>query len=123
MTRLARENNTVVLIDGAQAVPHMQVDVQALGCDFYAFSGHKMCGPTGAGVLYARPALLEEMPPFLVGGGMVRSAGVSGALYSALLALLTWWLDHELPCPPEQMDEIFRQLTIPGVAATFGKAP
>jgi cysteine desulfurase/selenocysteine lyase len=61
-----------VLIDAAQSVPHMPVDVQALDCDFLAFSGHKMCGPTGIGVLYGRPALLEASPPFLVGGGMIQ---------------------------------------------------
>ncbi len=61
-----------VLVDAAQSVPHMPVDVQALDCDFLAFSGHKMCGPTGIGVLYGRPELLEAMPPFLVGGGMIQ---------------------------------------------------
>jgi cysteine desulfurase/selenocysteine lyase len=61
-----------VLVDGAQSVPHLPVDVGALDCDFFAFSGHKMCGPTGIGVLYARPELLEEMPPFLTGGGMIE---------------------------------------------------
>jgi cysteine desulfurase / selenocysteine lyase len=62
-----------VLLDGAQAVPHTAVDVQALGCDFYAFSGHKVYGPTGAGVLYGRRELLEEMPPYQGGGDMIRS--------------------------------------------------
>jgi cysteine desulfurase/selenocysteine lyase len=61
-----------VLLDGAQAVAHMPVDVQALDCDFLAFSAHKLCGPTGIGVLYGRRALLEEMPPFLGGGEMIR---------------------------------------------------
>ncbi len=61
-----------VLMDAAQSVPHLPLDVEALDCDFIAFSGHKMCGPTGVGVLYAPPALLDEMPPFLVGGGMIR---------------------------------------------------
>jgi len=61
-----------VLVDAAQSVPHLPVDVVALDCDFLAFSGHKMCGPTGVGVLYGRPELLEEMPPFLTGGGMIR---------------------------------------------------
>lgn len=60
-----------VLVDAAQSVPHLPVDVETLNCDFFAFSGHKMCGPTGIGVLYGRPALLEEMPPFLTGGGMI----------------------------------------------------
>jgi cysteine desulfurase/selenocysteine lyase len=61
-----------VIIDGAQSVPHLPVDVGTLDADFYAFSGHKMCGPTGIGVLYARPELLESMPPFLTGGGMIE---------------------------------------------------
>jgi cysteine desulfurase/selenocysteine lyase len=62
----------VVLVDGAQSVPHLPVDVQELGCDFLAFSGHKMCGPTGIGVLYGKEDLLEAMPPFLGGGDMIR---------------------------------------------------
>ena len=57
-----------MLIDGAQAVPHLQVDVQDLDCDFYAFSGHKLYGPTGIGVLYGKAALLEAMPPYQGGG-------------------------------------------------------
>ena len=61
-----------MLIDGAQAVPHVPVDVQAIGADFYAFSGHKMLGPTGSGALWARRELLEAMPPFLAGGEMIR---------------------------------------------------
>ena len=61
-----------MLVDGAQAVPHLPVDVAALGCDFYAFSGHKMCGPTGIGALWARRALLEAMSPFQGGGEMIR---------------------------------------------------
>src|SRR5207249_6948439 len=62
----------LVLIDGGQAVPHVPVDVQAIGADFYAFSGHKMLGPMGSGVLWSRRELLEEMPPFLAGGEMIR---------------------------------------------------
>lgn len=62
----------VVLVDGAQSVPHLPVDVRALDCDFLAFSGHKMCGPTGIGVLYGKRALLEAMPPFLGGGDMIK---------------------------------------------------
>ncbi len=61
----------IVVVDGAQAVPHFKIDVQKLGCDFYAFSGHKMFGPTGIGVLWGKQELLEKMPPFLVGGGMI----------------------------------------------------
>ena len=62
----------LLLVDGAQSVPHLPVDVQTLGADFLAFSGHKMCGPTAIGVLWARQALLEAMPPFLGGGDMIR---------------------------------------------------
>ncbi|HHS96920.1 MAG TPA: cysteine desulfurase [Chloroflexi bacterium] len=68
----AHQAGAVTLVDGAQGVPHMPVDVQDLGCDFLAFSGHKMCGPSGIGVLYGREELLEEMPPFLGGGDMIR---------------------------------------------------
>jgi cysteine desulfurase/selenocysteine lyase len=70
--RLAHEAGAITLVDGAQSVPHLQVDVQALDADFYAFSAHKMCGPTGIGVLYGKAALLEAMPPFLGGGDMIR---------------------------------------------------
>ncbi|MFO0042753.1 MAG: cysteine desulfurase [Pseudomonadota bacterium] len=69
----ARRRGIPVLVDGSQAVPHMAVDVQALGVDFYAFTGHKMFGPTGTGVLWARGAILESMPPFLGGGEMIRT--------------------------------------------------
>ena len=72
MTRKAHEAGALVVIDGAQAVPHMAVDVEAIGCDFYAFSGHKAMAPTGSGVLWARRELLEAMPPFLGGGDMIR---------------------------------------------------
>jgi len=72
MTRLAQDSGSVVLIDGAQAVPHLPVNVLDIGADFYAFSAHKMCGPTGIGVLYGREDLLEEMPPFLGGGDMIK---------------------------------------------------
>lgn len=70
--RLGHEAGAIVLVDGAQSVPHLKVDVQALGADFYAFSAHKMCGPTGIGVLYGKTALLETMPPFLGGGDMIK---------------------------------------------------
>ena len=72
MTEMAHAAGALVLIDGAQAVPHVPVDVQAIGCDFYAFSGHKMLGPMGSGALWARRELLESMPPFLAGGEMIR---------------------------------------------------
>jgi len=71
----ARAVGARVLVDAAQSVPHLPVDVGMLNCDFVAFSGHKMCGPTGVGVLYGRPELLEEMPPFLTGGGMISRVG------------------------------------------------
>jgi cysteine desulfurase / selenocysteine lyase len=71
LTALAHQYGALVLIDGAQSVPHMPVDVSDLDCDFMVFSGHKMLGPTGAGVLYARPELLDAMPPFLGGGSMI----------------------------------------------------
>lgn len=72
MTAEAHAAGAKVLIDGAQSVPHFTVDVQALGADFLVFSGHKMCGPTGVGVLYGKRDLLEEMPPFLGGGDMIK---------------------------------------------------
>jgi cysteine desulfurase / selenocysteine lyase len=72
MTEMAHAAGALVLVDGAQAVPHVPVDVQALGCDFYAFSGHKMLAPMGSGALWARRELLEAMPPFLAGGEMIR---------------------------------------------------
>jgi cysteine desulfurase/selenocysteine lyase len=70
--RLAHATGAVVLVDGAQSVPHRPVNVQTLDCDFLAFSAHKMCGPTGIGVLYGRKELLEAMPPFLGGGDMIK---------------------------------------------------
>ncbi|MEX2185090.1 MAG: cysteine desulfurase [Chloroflexota bacterium] len=72
MVEMAHAAGALVLVDGAQAVPHVPVDVQALGCDFYAFSGHKMLGPMGSGALWARREILESMPPFLSGGDMIR---------------------------------------------------
>jgi cysteine desulfurase / selenocysteine lyase len=72
MTEMAHAAGALVLVDGAQAVPHLPVDVQAIGCDFYAFSGHKMLGPMGSGALWARREILDAMPPFLAGGEMIR---------------------------------------------------
>jgi len=72
MTEMAHAAGALVLIDGAQAVPHMPVDVREIGADFYVFSGHKMLGPTGSGALWARRELLEAMPPFMAGGDMIR---------------------------------------------------
>ena len=73
-----------VLIDGAQSVPHMPVDVQALDADFFAFSSHKMCGPTGMGVLYGKREILEAMPPFMGGGDMIREVKMSGSQWNTL---------------------------------------
>ncbi len=78
----AHARGVPVLLDGAQAVPHMAVDVSALGCDFYAFSGHKLFGPSGVGVLYGRLPLLEEMPPFLGGGEMISSVTFEKTTYA-----------------------------------------
>jgi len=72
MTKLAHKVGAVVLVDGAQAVPHMRVDIGEIGCDFYAFSGHKMLGPMGIGVLWGKRVILEKMSPFLSGGGMIN---------------------------------------------------
>jgi cysteine desulfurase/selenocysteine lyase len=72
LTEMAHQAGALVLIDGAQAVPHLPVDVQAIGADFYVFSGHKMLAPTGSGALWARRELLEAMPPFMAGGDMIR---------------------------------------------------
>lgn len=72
MTKLAHEKNVPMMIDAAQSVPHMKVDVQDLDCDFMAFSAHKMLGPTGVGILFAKREILEEMPPFIGGGDMIK---------------------------------------------------
>ena len=82
IVELAHVRGARVLIDGAQAVPHLNVDVQALGCDFYVFSGHKMYGPTGIGVLYGRSELLEEMPPYQGGGDMILSVSFEKTVYN-----------------------------------------
>ncbi len=81
---MAHSMNIPVLIDGAQAVPHLGVDVQALDCDFYAFSGHKLYGPTGIGVLYGKAALLDAMPPYQGGGEMIRSVTFAKTTYNEL---------------------------------------
>ena len=83
IVRIAHERGIPVLVDGAQAVAHGAVDVQRLGCDFYAFSGHKMFGPTGIGVLYGTSAALESMPPYQGGGDMIRSVSFENTLYAA----------------------------------------
>jgi len=84
MIELAHDRNIPVLIDGAQAVPHMKIDVQALDCDFYAFSGHKIYGPTGIGILYGKSAFLEAMPPYQGGGDMISSVTFEKTIYNKL---------------------------------------
>jgi SufS family cysteine desulfurase len=84
IVQLAKAHGALVLIDGAQAVGHLSVDVQSLGCDFYAFSGHKMFGPTGIGVLWGRSSLLEEMPPWQGGGEMIRTVSIASSTYNEL---------------------------------------
>ena len=79
----AREVGALVMLDCSQSVPHLPVDVRALGADFIAFTGHKMLGPTGIGVLWGRFALLEQMPPFLGGGSMIETVTMAGTTYAA----------------------------------------
>jgi len=93
ITKIAHENDAVILIDGAQAVPHMKVDVQDINCDFYAFSGHKMLGPTGIGVLYGKQALLEEMEPVEFGGEMIDFV----ELYESTWKELPWKFEGGTP--------------------------
>ncbi|MDH4098186.1 MAG: cysteine desulfurase [Nitrospira sp.] len=82
IVELAHSHNVPVLVDGAQAVPHLAVNVQTLDCDFYAFSGHKLFGPTGIGVLYGKAALLETMPPYQGGGHMIQSVTFEKTTYN-----------------------------------------
>ena len=84
ITAASKKFGIPVLVDGAQAIPHMPVDVQQLDCDFYAFSGHKMFGPTGIGVLYAKEALLDKMPPWQGGGDMILEVCFAGTTYNEL---------------------------------------
>ena len=84
IAELAHARGAVVVVDGAQSTPHMKVDVQALGADFFAFSGHKVYGPMGIGALYGRRELLEEMPPFLTGGEMIESVTRESATFAEL---------------------------------------
>jgi len=86
MIAIAHEHGVPVLVDGAQAAPHLKVDVQDLDCDFYAFSGHKLCGPTGIGVLYGKAALLEKMQPFKGGGDMILSVTFEKTTYAPIPA-------------------------------------
>ncbi len=142
---LAHERNIPVLVDGAQAVPHLQVDVQDLGCDFYAFSGHTVDGPTGIGVLYGRGERLEAMPPWQGGGEMIRSVRFEGSTYAApphrfeagtpniggavgLAAALRFLggLPHAAMARHEQglLNQAARRLAaIPGVSLIGGTAP
>jgi cysteine desulfurase/selenocysteine lyase len=84
MIDFAHQHGVPVLIDGAQAAPHMNIDVQALDCDFYAFSAHKLCGPTGVGILFGKAALLESMQPFKGGGDMIASVSFEETLYNTI---------------------------------------
>ena len=84
ITALAHEHNAIVVIDGAQSIPHQPVDVQDLDCDFFAFSSHKMCGPTGFGILYGKKALLEAMPPYRGGGDMIDKVSFEETTYNVV---------------------------------------
>ena len=84
MIAMAHQNGSVVVIDGAQGVPHLRVDVQDLDCDFYAFSSHKIYGPTGVGVLYGKESILDAMPPYQGGGDMILSVSFEKTTYNAL---------------------------------------
>ncbi|KKO51699.1 cysteine desulfurase [Paenibacillus sp. DMB20] len=90
---IAHKHGAVVMVDGAQSTPHIKVDVQELDCDFYAFSGHKMCGPTGIGVLYGKKAYLEQMEPIEFGGEMIAGVG----LYDATWKELPWKFEGGTP--------------------------
>lgn len=82
--RIAHQNGALAMVDGAQASPHLKIDVQDLDCDFYAFSSHKMYGPTGVGVLYGRKSILETMPPYQGGGEMIKHVSFEGTTYADL---------------------------------------
>ncbi|MBR1816962.1 MAG: SufS family cysteine desulfurase [Lachnospiraceae bacterium] len=84
IAELAHKKGAVIVVDGAQSTPHLKIDVKALDVDFFAFSGHKMFGPMGIGVLYGREELLDKMPPFLSGGEMIESVTRTGAVYAEL---------------------------------------
>ncbi|MCH7606586.1 MAG: cysteine desulfurase, partial [Chloroflexi bacterium] len=84
IVEMAHSRGVPVLVDGAQAAPHMPVDVQKLGCDFYVFSGHKVYGPTGIGVLYGKFDLLEAMPPYQLGSDMIKSVTFERTIYNDL---------------------------------------
>ncbi len=84
LARWAHDQGAIMVVDAAQAVPHRRVDVQALGCDFLGFTSHKLCGPTGAGALYGRRELLEQMSPFEMGGEMIRSVTAEKTTWNEL---------------------------------------
>src|ERR1035437_1988693 len=84
MIKVAHEKGVAILIDGAQGLPHGKVDVQAIDCDFYCFSGHKMYGPTGIGGLYGRKSLLDQMPPYQGGGEMIKEVSFKGTTFNEL---------------------------------------
>ena len=84
IVRIAHEHGVPALIDGAQSTPHFAVDVQDLDCDFFAFSGHKIYGPTGVGVLYGKEEWLEKMPPYMGGGDMIKTVSFNGTTFNDL---------------------------------------
>lgn len=93
MAKIAHDNGAVIVVDGAQSTPHMKIDVQDLDCDFFALSSHKMCGPTGVGVLYGKKALLENMEPAEFGGEMIDFVG----LYESTWKELPWKFEAGTP--------------------------
>ncbi|MFT4412931.1 cysteine desulfurase [Fredinandcohnia humi] len=93
ITEIAHRNGAIMVVDGAQAAPHMKIDVKSLDCDFLAFSGHKMCGPTGIGVLYGKKALLDKMEPIETGGEMIDFVG----LYESSWKELPWKFEAGTP--------------------------
>jgi cysteine desulfurase / selenocysteine lyase len=93
IAKIAHKNGAIMVVDGAQSAPHMKIDVQDLDCDFFAFSGHKMCGPTGIGVLYGKKALLEKMEPVEFGGEMIDFVG----LYESTWKELPWKFEGGTP--------------------------
>ncbi|HWO94905.1 MAG TPA: cysteine desulfurase [Bacillus sp. (in: firmicutes)] len=93
IAKIAHENGAIMVVDGAQSTPHMKIDVQDLDCDFFAFSGHKMCGPTGIGVLYGKKELLENMEPFEFGGEMIDFVNLQESTWKEL----PWKLEAGTP--------------------------
>jgi len=84
ITKIAHEKGSLVLVDGAQSIPHVSIDVQEMDCDFFAFSGHKMLGPTGIGVLYAKASILEQMDPFMGGGNIIKEVRLNESKWNDL---------------------------------------